>query len=102
MQGLGVAARLSRAGVATRLPRLTTSGALGLAFDHAHQQLTLALLAYEPGDPIDVAASVAPRRLGDLLGRVHVASLRRTSRADAPARLVEWRRDRHEVRGDAA
>ena len=59
-------------------------------------------MAYEPGDPIDIAASVAPRRLGDLLGRVHVASLRYTSRADVPTRLLEWWRNFAEARGDAA
>jgi len=87
--GLAVAEHLAAGGIATGPPVRTASGALALPLGGS----VLALLRYQPGEPLDRRDPMDQRSWGDLLGRAH----RRLDGFSHPG-LVRW----HWVRADAA
>ncbi len=93
--GLRVAAELARRGVRTGPPVPTTAGELcrELLPAGADRRSTLALLRFEPGDPLNSDAPDAATVAGNLLGRVH-AALAPLPATAVPGRLAEWCVDR--------
>ena len=88
--GLRVAAALDAAGVTTGCPVKTIDGQLALEVDDGSRRATLAVLRHFPGAPLDLATHDAPAVAGDLLGRVHAALQRLTSRSWVPGDLLAW------------
>jgi Ser/Thr protein kinase RdoA (MazF antagonist) len=101
MPGLSIAERLATYGIPTGPPRRTKSGDLAVAWPAGDSEWTLAVLQFEPGDPIDLAEVTTPGRLGRFLAEVHTALLALTKPDDVPERLLDWWQSHARATGSA-
>lgn len=89
--GLRVAAAVAAAGVCAGAPVPTEDGEFAAPVTSpSGQRLTLAVLQWCEGQPLDTAEPSSPSAAGDLLGRVHAALAATNPRPEVPGDLLEW------------